>query len=319
MSEQEKVLNSFIVDLFEGKQTSSSTKLKTKSGWCLRDGMNHVLKAKEHSLFKIVRQVGLPDIYDSSICRHEAVKQQGEKNQSSTSRYQEPKNCFQSLCRIVAGQQLAGSAVTAIWRRFVEVTENNVTPTEILRLAQIGLETHLQKPAGLSRAKAHTIVALAKAFEEGSLNETFLTSMSTSEEQIRSALLKIKGIGPWSCDMFLIFYLERPDIFPIGDLGVRKGVAKLFTLRGNGRKGMLCPKKDFDLMEQVMQPYRPYRSLATYYMWKIADKKTMTNEEDENDKKTGISSEERKLEIKPTLVMTPDRRKSKRIRRQVTP
>lgn len=301
-SEQEMDLDSFITVLFQGKQ------IKTKSGWCLRDGMTHILQAEEHSLLKIVKQTRLPNIYrDSSMCRHEAANQQ----QSATSGYRESQNCFESLCRIVAGQQIAGPAVKTVWGRFVTVTKNNVTPTEILRLAQIDVETDLQRPAGLSRAKARTIVALAEAFEKGTLSETLLTSTSTSEEQIRNDLLKIKGIGPWSCDMFLIFYLERPDIFPIGDLGVRKGIAKLFSLHGNGSNGSLCPKKDVDLMEQVMDPYRPYRSLATYYMWKITDSK-------DDDKKTGISSEGIKLEVQPTAVMTPERRtrKSSRIRRQ---
>ncbi len=60
------------------------------------------------------------------------------------------------------------------------------------------------------------------------MTESFLTSTSTPEEEIRKALLEVKGIGPWSCDMFLIFHLEMPDVFPIGDLAVRKGLSKLY-------------------------------------------------------------------------------------------
>jgi DNA-3-methyladenine glycosylase II len=158
----------------------------------------------------------------------------------------------------------------------VTSTENNkndlALPSVVLVLAKQGLEDHLRKPAGLSNAKARSIVALSEAFERGELSEEFLTDTSNDEDDIvRDALLKIKGIGPWSCDMFLMFYLEKPNVIPIGDLGVRKGMQRFCSLRGSAKGGSLCQKKDLDVMLQAAQPYHPYQSIFSYYMWKVAD------------------------------------------------
>jgi DNA-3-methyladenine glycosylase II len=112
-------------------------------------------------------------------------------------------------------------------------------------------------------------VDLAEKFEAGILNDAFL--QTASEHDVREALLQVKGIGPWSCDMFLLFYLERPDVMPLGDLGVRKGIAKHFGVRGSGKQGSLCPKKDVDKMNDAVKAYAPYRSLLSFYMWKVVD------------------------------------------------
>jgi DNA-3-methyladenine glycosylase II len=105
----------------------------------------------------------------------------------------------------------------------------------------------------------------------GRLSDDFLTT--ADDDDVRDALLAIKGIGPWSCDMFMMFYLERSNVLPLGDLGVRKGIAKHFALRGKGKGGSLCPKNDAELIQKAFQPYRPYQSLASYYMWRVADTK----------------------------------------------
>lgn len=275
-------LNTFISNLFQEAGIQST---QTKAGWCLREGMAHILAANESVIASVVKQEGAPRIYETKKCRHDEIQQY------------KPQNCFQSLCRIVAGQQLAGSAATAIWLRFVATTKDNVTPIIVLQLAKIGLETHLQQPSGLSRAKARCIVALSEAFATGTLTESFLTS--SSEGKVRKALLGIKGIGPWSCDMFLMFYLERPDVFPIGDLAVRKGIAKLFSLRGKGSKGSLCPKKDLEVMERAMQPYQPFCSIATYYMWRIVDAKDVYDKNDTKKQKT------KDAVVEPNVTKTP--------------
>lgn len=272
-------------DLFRTAMTSQTI---TKSGWCLKEGMIHVLNAEGSGLLEtIVLQRGLPNIYsfmdceNSSTCRHET---------SSTTK---PQNCFQSLCRIIAGQQLAGMAARSIWLRFVDVVTASsecqiLTPESVLNLAEKGIEQHLQTPSGLSRAKSLSIVALAEAFEKGNLTETFLTSPDSTEEDIRNVLLTIKGIGPWTCDMFLLFYLEKSNVLPIGDLGVRKGIAKFFGLKGTGQKGSLCQVKDKAAIESVMAPYHPYMSLVTYYMWAVADAKDFNRDCNNNQ---GIETE----------------------------
>jgi len=252
----------------------------TKGGWCLKEGMAHVLEADASGqLLSIVQQKGLPAVYsivEDAACRHRDDSATTTNNGANTSN--KPQNCFQSLCRIIAGQQLAGSAARAMWHRLVRVVETStdeaqLTPNAILALAEQGFESQLQKPAGLSRAKARAIVALAEAFDRGNLTESFLTASSSTEEEIRSKLLPIKGIGPWTCDMFLMFYLEKENVLPVGDLGVRKGIAKYFGLKGRGPKGSLCQVKDKEVMEDIMKPFRPYQSLVTYYMWKVADTK----------------------------------------------
>jgi hypothetical protein len=82
----------------------------------------------------------------------------------------------------------------------------------------------------------------------------------------------------------MMFYLERPNIFPVGDLGVRKGVAKHFQLRGHAKGGFLCPKIDLPLMEKTLLPYQPYQSLVAYYMWKVADTKDFYQDDSSTNK-----------------------------------
>ncbi len=265
--------SSVVKELFHTAGISSGT--ITKGGWCLQEGMTHVLKADQSGqLVSIVRQRGLPSIYDlvdeSMACRHEI-------------RPSKPQNCFQALCRIISGQQLAGTAARAIWDRLNNLVSttadcDGLTPGFVYKLAKRGIEEHLQKPAGLSRAKALSIVALAEAFENGELTDDFFTSPTTTEVDIRHKLLSIKGIGPWTCDMFLMFYLEKGNVLPVGDLGVRKGIAKFFGMKGRGPKGSLCQIKDRERIDMVMAPYYPFQSLVTYYMWAVADAKDFYKE-----------------------------------------
>jgi DNA-3-methyladenine glycosylase II len=258
-----------------GESSSSST--ITRSGWCLKEGLIHVMSADNGKLKPLVEEHGPPKIFTSlstDHCRHDDNNNNTNDNSGEEAAlYNEgaPKNCFQSLCRIVSGQQLAGAAARAVWNRLLQVTETDLAPIVVLALAKQGLEDHLRKPAGLSNAKARSIVALSEAFERGELSEEFLTDTSNDEDIVREALLKIKGIGPWSCDMFLMFYLEKPNVIPIGDLGVRKGMQRFCSLRGKAKGGSLCQKKDLDVMLQAARPYHPYQSIFSYYMWKVAD------------------------------------------------
>jgi DNA-3-methyladenine glycosylase II len=242
----------------------------TKAGWCLREGLEHVISVREGKLLSLIEQHGPPPFYmQSSHCRHD-----NEASPQSSS--VEPTTCFQSLCRIIAGQQLAVAAARSVWKRLLETTSGMLSPESILMLEEQGVEQHLQKPAGLSRAKAGAVVTLAKAFQGEQLSEEFL--LTAEEDALRAALLQIKGIGPWTCDMFAMFYLHQPNILPLGDLGVRKGMQQCFELTGKGKKGTLCANQDATKMRDVMEPYRPYQSLATYYMWRVADTPDFYNE-----------------------------------------
>ena len=284
----------------DSKQT-----IETKSGWCLRQGLNHIVTADNGKLAPLVKHHGPPTYYSFQKENQTGCRHQQEWRHDATQQLKDPQTCFQSLCRIIAGQQLAGSAAQAVWKRLLETTKHNLTPQTIMDLVGVShcyddgeadktkikkksnsssslvVEdvSKLQKPAGLSRAKAHSIVHLAHAFQSGHLTEEFLTSTkslgandngaSDNDKLVREALLQIKGVGPWSCDMFFMFYLEKPNILPLGDLGVRKGIAKYFAMAGKG--GTLCPKKDASRIHQRLNSYHPYQSLLTYYMWRAAD------------------------------------------------
>lgn len=309
-----------VKELFEASGIVQTT---TKGGWCLQEGLTRVLEVDQsRQLLPVLQKHGLPSFYsvvnDATSCRHAKTTAV-----SST----KPRDCFQSLCRIIAGQQLAGAAAQAMWHRLIKVVEatsssnisgtnsssngaddssQTLTPEAILFLAEKGVEDNLRKPAGLSGAKARSVVALAQAFADGDVTEAFLTAPTSTEDEIRSKLLPIKGIGPWTCDMFLMFYLEKGNVLPVGDLGVRKGMAKFFGLRGKGYKGSLCNIKDKAVMEQVMAPYEPYQSLISYYMWAVADTKDFYRDTKESEMaKTSTPSKAMSGKTQTRAAVTP--------------
>jgi 3-methyladenine DNA glycosylase/8-oxoguanine DNA glycosylase len=242
------------------------TNTQTKDGWCLKEGLIHVCSVNGGHLLPLLERHGPPTYYhhapSKDHCKHSP--------DSPTDNMKAPSNAFESLCRIVAGQQLAGAAAQAVWRRLLNTTKNNLTPETILSLADNdGLVDNLQKPAGLSRAKANAIVDLSNHFLRGNLTEEMLHS--APEQDVREALLQVRGLGPWSCDMFLMFTLERSNILPVGDLGVRKGLSKAFSMRGSAKGGSLCPKKDLRTIHATAEPFAPFHSLLSFFMWKAAD------------------------------------------------
>jgi DNA-3-methyladenine glycosylase II len=305
---------------------------RAKGGWCLREGLLHLARVEDGKMLPLILQHGVPAFYScvskgKNRCRHEA-----------TQNLKDPVTCFESLCRTIAGQFVSGYSAQAAWKRLLETTSNDLTPERVLALISDDstkinpefLETNLRKPAGLTKAKAASIVDLALHFQDGKLSEQFLKT-TTDETELRKALLQVKGIGPWSCDMFLIFFLERPDVLPIGDLGVRKGIAKYFALQGSLKKNQLCPRQDEQKITERLLHYKPYFSLLAYYMWRAADTPLLENSEIEKQSKiepcltisevnvplqSGVSSLKRRV----TTVATPTTpSKSKRTRRLVTP
>ena len=218
------------------------TNTQTKASWCLQKGLEHVCTVDGGKLAPLVQQHGAPGFYscigEGKKCRHDATQD-----------LKDPSTCFQSLCRTIAGQFVSGSSAQAAWRRLLESTNDNLTPETIMALVSKRkkvdeglLESRLQKPVGLTKTKAKSIVDLATHFTNGSLSEEFLKTTS-DEHALRKALLKVKGVGPWSCDMFLIFYLELPDILPLGDLGVRKEIPFSSQLKGAERRARCVRRK----------------------------------------------------------------------------
>ncbi len=159
---------------------------------------------------------------------------------------------FSVLVESIISQQLATSAADAIFKRFKGLYPKFPTASEILATRKSKL-----RQVGLSGMKIEYLKDLAKHVNEGKLNMRSLSRMS--DEDVISHLTQVKGIGRWTAEMFLIFSLGRQDIFPVGDLALRKGVQILFSLPE-------IPKQIE--AEKLGQRWKPYRTIATWYMWK---------------------------------------------------
>ncbi|MDX2092309.1 MAG: DNA-3-methyladenine glycosylase [Kofleriaceae bacterium] len=166
-------------------------------------------------------------------------------------------NPVQSLARAIVSQQLSGKAADTIWGRFLELYPRGKFPAPEVILATP--DTQL-RGAGLSGAKAAAIKDLARHVVEKKLVPSRLPK--ATDDQISAMLLPVRGIGPWSVDMFLMFSLARPDVLPVGDLGVRKGMQRHFKLRA---------LPEADRMIKLAAPWRPYRSIACWYMWRLLE------------------------------------------------
>ena len=166
------------------------------------------------------------------------------------------KDPFQSLAEAIIYQQLAGSAADAIYARFVKVYGGFPEPTQVL-----ATETTKLRVAGLSGRKIEYLKDLASNVSDGRLRLSLLKSMS--DDDVIQELTQVKGIGTWTAEMFLIFCLGRPDILPVTDLGLRRAMQKTYSL-----SELPLPA----LMQNIAQPWKPYRSVATWYLWKSLEK-----------------------------------------------
>lgn len=167
------------------------------------------------------------------------------------------KDPFRSLARAIVYQQLSGAAAGTIFGRFVGLFPGQRFPRPAV-LAATPVER--LRTAGLSGAKAAALVDLATHFSDGRVRAAKL--LRADDAAVRDALLPVRGIGPWSVDMFLIFGLVRPDVLPTGDLGIQKGMQRHFGLRK-----LPSPAT----MERLAAPWRPYRSIASWYMWRVLE------------------------------------------------
>ena len=162
---------------------------------------------------------------------------------------------FFYLARAIVYQQLAGAAASTIHGRFVKALKGEVTPAKVLRVRQSTL-----RKAGLSAAKAAAVRDLAKKVRSGEVVVEDIEEQS-NEEVVRRLTL-VKGIGPWTAQMFLMFRLHRPDVWPVLDLGVRSGFSKI-----HGLDEAPNPKD----LEPLGDRYRPWRSAAAFYCWRALE------------------------------------------------
>ena len=164
---------------------------------------------------------------------------------------------FVSLARSIAYQQLSGKAAETIYGRFEALFENN----EPVAAEAANFSVQKLRSVGLSNNKALAIIDLARHSCSGSLPNARRMARLDDDEVIRS-LCKVRGIGPWTVQMHLIFALGRPDVMPATDLGIQKGVQLTYGLAD-------LPKPD-----QVIDATRhlaPYRSVASWYLWRVID------------------------------------------------
>lgn len=171
------------------------------------------------------------------------------------------KDPIQSLARAIVGQQLSTTAANTIWGRFVALYSNGKAKAKFPTPAQIlSTDDTKLRAAGLSGAKAAAIKDLARHVIEKKLVPAHLPKLD--DAGVSAMLLPVRGIGPWSVDMFLMFFLARPDVLPVGDLGIRKGMQKHF-----GLKKLPEAKR----MIELATPWRPYRTIASWYMWRLLE------------------------------------------------
>jgi DNA-3-methyladenine glycosylase II len=163
-------------------------------------------------------------------------------------------NGFGALVRAITFQQLAGRAASAIHGRFLAAMPDGLTPEAVLALPETAF-----RAAGLSGAKTASIRDLAAKVADGAVPLGDVDGLP--DDEIVERLSSVRGIGRWTAEMFLIFQLRRPDVWPVDDLGIRKGYALIHRLPEPPK-----PKQ----LQLLGDAYRPYRTVAAWYCWRAA-------------------------------------------------
>ena len=164
--------------------------------------------------------------------------------------YRDPE--FATMARSIVFQQLNGRAASSIYSKFEAGCGGAVTPEAILRLRTARMRT-----LGLSSQKSEYLRDLARRTRAGELDFAGLSALD--DDEVIRRLTVVKGIGVWTVHMFLIFALRRPDVLPVGDYGVRSAIKRLYGLED-------LPKPAE--MERLAEPWRPWRSVASWYLWR---------------------------------------------------
>lgn len=168
------------------------------------------------------------------------------------------KNAFLSLAGSIIYQQISTSAGNSIYKKFLELFKGKPTPEKFLKLSEQKV-----RGAGISPQKLSYLRDLTQKFSDKSFQHLNVRWNDMNEEEVRALLIQIKGIGNWTVDMFLIFALNRKDILPLGDLGIRKGFQKVFKLKN------LPTERN---MRRLAKPYAGERTYLSLYLWDSLDK-----------------------------------------------
>jgi DNA-3-methyladenine glycosylase II len=164
-------------------------------------------------------------------------------------------NPFFSLCRTVVGQQVSVASADSIWSKFEKKCKGSVRPKMVLKIS-----SRILKSAGLSRQKISYLKIIAEAFENKSFN--FRKIKKLDDSKAIEYITKLKGLGVWSAEMFLMFNLNRPDIFPVKDIGLLRAISKNYKIS-------YPPSERF--LNKVSKIHSGYRTVFTWYMWRSID------------------------------------------------
>ena len=164
-------------------------------------------------------------------------------------------NPFFSLCRTIVGQQISTKAADSIWLKFEAKCKKKISPNTVIKLPTSSL-----RAAGLSRQKVSYLKNIAKSFQSNSFNIKELKKMD--DDLAIQYITKLKGLGIWSAQMFLMFNLNRPDIFPTKDIGLIRAISKNY-------KTSYPPSQKF--LDKISKKHFGYRTVFTWYMWRSID------------------------------------------------
>lgn len=161
---------------------------------------------------------------------------------------------FTTLVRSIVGQQISVKAAESVWQKMISAFPE-LTPRHIA-----SAEQDLLRASGLSARKITYLQDLSLHFMEGTLNET--QWMEMDDEALIAQLIKIRGIGRWTAEMFLIFHLQRPDVLPLDDIGLQRAISQHYNANQPVNKKMML---------ELAKPWQPWRSVATWYLWRSLD------------------------------------------------
>jgi len=165
---------------------------------------------------------------------------------------------FPALVRTITAQQISTKAAATIHGRLIAFMPKGVTPKALLTLTDAQF-----RQAGLSRQKIGYLRDLAAKVRTGALPIDSLHEMD--DEAVIEAIVKVKGLGRWSAEMFLMFRLRRPDVLPVGDLGIVTAIQRLYGLRKKPKATRIM---------KIGDAWRPYRTIACWYLWRSLEDKT---------------------------------------------
>jgi DNA-3-methyladenine glycosylase II len=207
------------------------------------------------------KPIAVTPVYWDEACKHLARRDRVMKKlipQFGEGRLQSRGDAFTTLARSIVGQQISVKAAQSVWDRFaalVEAPTTKLPPADVL-----GLKPDAMRGAGLSLRKVEYLRDLAQHFDDGTVHVRQWQQMD--DEAIIEELVAIRGIGRWTAEMFLIFHLMRPNVLPLDDLGLIKGISV------NYFSGEPVTRVE---AREVGDAWAPYRSVATWYIWRSLD------------------------------------------------